>query len=123
MGHTLKILRVYDLTEETLGYRVLVDRLWPRGVRKEALRPDYWAKEAAPSAALRNWFSHAPERFDAFAEAYRAELDGSSAAARFAEELAARLQRQDVLLLYAAKDPACNHAVILRDWLEKQIAN
>lgn len=117
MGHTLKILRVYDLTEETPGYRVLVDRLWPRGIRKETLRLDRWAKEAAPSPELRKWFGHAEERFDEFAALYRAELDGSAAAHVLARELADILKERDVLLLYAAKNPACNHALILREWL------
>lgn len=121
MEHTLKILRVYDLTEETPGCRVLVDRLWPRGLRREALRLDRWAKEVTPSPELRKWFGHTEERFDEFASLYRAELDGNSEAQAFVQEVAAILERQDVLLLYAAKSPTCNHAVILRDWVREQM--
>jgi len=121
MEHKLKILRVYDLTEETTGYRVLVDRLWPRGLRKEALRLDRWAKEVAPSPELRKWFGHAEERLDEFASFYRAELDGSIEAHQFAQDMGRLLGDQDVLLLYAAKSSTCNHAVILRDWLTERM--
>ncbi len=121
MSHTLKAMRVYDLTDETPGYRVLVDRLWPRGLRKEALRLDRWAKEITPSPELRKWFGHMRERFDTFDALYRSELDGSVEARAFARDMAKVLEEQDVLLLYAAKSSGCNHAVILRDWLLKQM--
>lgn len=121
MEHTLKILRVYDLTDETSGCRVLADRLWPRGLRKEALRLDRWAKEVTPSPELRKWFGHTEERFDEFASLYRAELDGSIEAHQFAQDMGRILRDQDVLLLYAAKSPTCNHAVILRDWVREQM--
>ena len=115
------MLRVYELSDRTEGYHVLVDRLWPRGIRKENLRLDCWAKEVAPSPELRKWFGHAEERFNEFASLYRAELDGNSAARSFVQELLAAVEHQDVLLLYAAKNPACNHALILRDWLLEQM--
>ena len=115
------MLRVYDLEDETPGYRVLVDRLWPRGIRKENLRLDRWAKEVAPSPELRKWFGHAEERFNEFASLYRAELDENSASRCFVQELLSALEHQDVLLLYAAKNPVCNHALILRDWLLDQM--
>ena len=83
MTRELKLLRVYDLGGDVQGYRVLVDRLWPRGLRKEALRFDRWAKEVAPSSELRKWFAHAEERFDAFAAAYRSELEGNPNAEAF----------------------------------------
>ena len=121
MGHTLNILRVYDLTEETPGCRVLVDRLWPRGLRKETLRLDRWTKEVTPSPELRKWFGHTEERFDEFASLYRAELDGSIEAHQFAQDMGRILRDQDVLLLYAAKSSTCNHAVILRDWVREQM--
>lgn len=120
MTRELKLLRVYDLGGDVQGYRVLVDRLWPRGLRKEALRLDRWAKEVAPSSELRRWFAHAEERFDAFAAAYRSELEGNPNAEAFTKEMAALLEKEDVLLLYAAKSPACNHAVVLRDWMLEQ---
>lgn len=121
MSCSLKILRVYDLTDETPGCRVLVDRLWPRGLQKEALRLDRWAKEIAPSPKLRKWFGHAEERFDEFASLYSAELEGSEEAHAFSRDMARVLEKQDVLLLYAAKNSACNHALILRDWLAEQM--
>ena len=83
MKHILKIVRVYELKADPQGYRVLVDRLWPRGLRKETLRLDRWAKEAAPTPDLRKWFGHAEERFEAFKSLYRAELDGSPDANAF----------------------------------------
>lgn len=121
MSYSLKILRVYDLTDETPGYRALVDRLWPRGLQKEALRLDRWAKEIAPSTGLRKWFGHAEERFDEFETLYRAELEGSEEAHAFSRDMASVLEKQDILLLYAAKNSACNHALILRDWLVEQM--
>lgn len=121
MKHILKIVRVYELKADPQGYRVLVDRLWPRGLRKETLRLDRWAKEAAPTPDLRKWFGHAEERFEAFKSLYRAELDGSPDAHAFARDMAEILKKQDVLLLYAAKSPTCNHAAVLRDWLTDQI--
>ena len=121
MTHELRVMRVYDLTPETEGYRILVDRLWPRGVRKETLRPDRWAKEITPSPELRKWFGHTEERFEEFSSLYRAELDCSSAAQEFVRDVASMLKEQDVLLLYAAKSRTCNHAVILRDWVTKQM--
>lgn len=117
MSHVLRLLRVYDLSDSTEGYRVLVDRLWPRGIRKENLRLDRWAKEVAPSPELRKCFGHAEERFDDFSSLYRAELDGNPAARNFVQELLLVLEHQDVLLLYAAKNPNCNHSLILREWL------
>ena len=121
MPHELRLLRVYELSDSTEGYRVLVDRLWPRGIRKENLRLDCWAKEVAPSPELRKWFGHAEEHFNEFTSLYRAELDENSASRSFAQELLSALEQQDVLLVYAAKNPACNHALILRDWLLDQM--
>ncbi len=121
MKHEIISRRVYELKDGEPGCRVLVDRLWPRGVRREALGDFRWAKGLAPSPELRRWFGHAEERFDAFAGLYRAELDHNPEARAFAAETAAILERQDVLLLYAAKSPACNHAVVLKTWLLEQM--
>lgn len=113
MGQVL-IKRAYDDLEAGDGYRVLVDRLWPRGLRKDAAELDDWLKDVAPSPQLRTWFGHDPERFAEFAERYRAELDGSPALA----DLRTRCREQPVVtLLYAARDRECNHAVVLRDVL------
>ncbi|WP_130837606.1 DUF488 domain-containing protein [Lachnoclostridium sp. Marseille-P6806] len=117
MKHELKTVRVYELAPETAGYRILIDRLWPRGLRKEALMPFFWAKELAPSNELRKWFGHIPERFPEFSERYRAELAENPRAEEIAETIRGLLAEQDVLLLYAAKNKEKNHAAVLKDWL------
>ena len=99
--------RIYEPFDPDDGVRVLVDRLWPRGLAKEDARVDWWAKELAPSDGLRRWFGHAPPRYREFIERYRQELAGN--------ELAARLQRlaadeRTVTLLYAARDLRHNNA-------------
>lgn len=109
-----RIKRIYDAPEPGDGYRVLVDRLWPRGVAKDDAELDEWCRDVAPSGDLRTWFGHKPERFDEFADRYRSELDGSGAASELATRLA---DEPTVTLLYAAKDPAHNHALVLRDYL------
>lgn len=108
--------RIYESAGAEDGLRVLVDRLWPRGVRRESAQIDHWAKDLAPSPTLRKWFAHDPARFDAFAHRYREELAELHAAAN--ELLAAAGEHQQLTLLYAAKDAEHNHAVVLRDWLE-----
>ena len=108
----ISISRVYG--EIPPGYRILVDRLWPRGIKKESI--DYWAKETAPSAELRKWFGHVPERYEEFREKYLKELDGNPAG----QELMELCEGQDVVLLYAARDEERNNAVILKEWLESR---
>lgn len=109
--------RVYARAEPGDGFRVLVDRVWPRGVKKERARLDWWAKEVAPSTELRKWFGHDPARFDEFSRRYEAELAVSEAYAQFVAELRAH----DVAtLLYAAKDETRNNAVVLAKALAKQ---
>jgi len=112
MGFRIK--RVYEDWAADDGERVLVDRLWPRGLSRERARLDDWVKEVAPTPDLRTWFGHDAERFDEFAVRYRAELDGNDAV----EELRTRGSHGTVTLLYAAHDPRINHAVVLRDYLE-----
>lgn len=110
----ITIKRAYEVPDKTDGYRVLVDRLWPRGIKKEVLGLDEWCKDIAPSAGLRVWFGHDPAKFDEFRTRYLSELHGSDAA----KQLLARVKDQDQLtLVYAAKDPVVNHAVVLRDYL------
>ena len=121
MKRVLNVVRVYDIAPAEPGYRVLVDRLWPRGVLKEALHPDLWAKDIAPSTELRKWFGHDKARFGEFARLYRNELDINGEAAAFAKAIAGRLANEDVLLLYAAKNPNCNHAIVLRDRLNERM--
>lgn len=120
----IKIKRVYEKPEADDGYRVLVDKLWPRGIRKADLPYDYWAKELTPSTAARKALGHKAENFDAFKERYLGELntsDEARACAQQLEENAMHAGDSTITLLYAARDPKINHAVILREWLEEQM--
>ena len=112
MGFVIK--RVYEPPAASDGYRVLVDRLWPRGMRKEAAELDEGAKDAAPSPELRTEWHHHPERFEEFAERYREELDGNPAAAAL---LALGADHERVTLLFGARDVQVNHAAVLLAWL------
>ncbi|MGO4249625.1 DUF488 domain-containing protein [Paenarthrobacter sp. RAF54_2] len=106
--------RIYDEPTDDDGFRVLVDRLWPRGVSKDKAHLDLWLKDVAPSPPLRTGFAHMQERFADFRQQYEAELDGNPAVPTLLE-LAASNPR--VTLLYAARDPQVNHAAVLRDFL------
>lgn len=114
----IQIKRIYDPPQASDGLRVLVDRLWPRGVSKERARLDGWPKELTPSSELRKWFGHKAENFDRFAELYRAELDSSPQAQAAAQKLIQQSRQQTVTLLYGARDPNCNHAIVLKNYLE-----
>jgi uncharacterized protein YeaO (DUF488 family) len=107
--------RIYEAPSRADGYRVLVDRLWPRGVSKESAHIAAWAKELAPSTALRRWFGHAPRKWSEFSRRYRAEL---KACPIELDGLRAHARRRTVTLLYAAKDPEHNHALVLKAVLE-----
>jgi uncharacterized protein YeaO (DUF488 family) len=106
---TTQIKRVYEPPSSTDGYRVLVDRLWPRGISREKAALDEWAKEVAPTTELREWFDHRPERFAEFRRQYKQQLTGNSAW----KALRIQLKRRRVTLLYGAKNPKINHAVVL----------
>ncbi|MCK1967673.1 DUF488 family protein [Franconibacter sp. IITDAS19] len=108
--------RVYEAPDPQDGYRVLVDRLWPRGVKKAALKCDEWCKTIAPSAELRKAFHAEAIDFAAFREAYRRELEASPEAAR---RLAALARKQRLTLLYSARDATQNHAQVLADFLRE----
>ena len=112
----IQILRAYDSDGTETGKRFLVDRLWPRGVRKEALKLDGWLKEAAPSDDLRRWFGHDPEKWAEFQKRYFAELDGKPETWQPILEAA---QQGRVILLYGAKDVEHNNAVALKAYLEQ----
>ncbi len=116
----IRLKRAYEAPAPQDGHRVLVDRLWPRGVSKDALRLDAWLRDLAPSAALRRWFGHDPARFAEFARRYQAELQREPARALLAD-LARRAARGPVTLVYAARDPDHNDAVVLRDLLEEAL--
>ncbi|HEX3852611.1 MAG TPA: DUF488 family protein [Polyangiaceae bacterium] len=117
----IQLKRAYESPATTDGYRVLVERLWPRGVRKETLELDAWLKDLAPSDALRRWFNHDPERWAEFSLRYRAELREEPAASAV-RELAARTRRGTVSLIFAAKDEQHNSALVLRGVLQRSRA-
>ena len=109
----IKLKRAYQAAEESDGVRVLVDSLWPRGVTKQRAAIDWWAKELAPSAELRRWFGHEPERFPEFKRRYTAELHGNVALDKLRELVASQV----VTLVYGAKDTEHNQAVVLAELL------
>lgn len=117
---TLKIKRIYDPYEESDGIRYLVDRLWPRGISKEKAHMDGWLKDLAPSTALRKEFGHMAEKFAEFTVLYQEELDASPEAQAAVREIIQQSRVQTVTLLYGAKDPHINHAVVLLDYLEEK---
>src|SRR6186997_160912 len=110
---TLK--RAYDLAAEDDGYRVLIDRIWPRGVSRERARLDEWARELAPSTELRRWFGHDPARFSEFRLRYESEL---AAQAEKLRDLRRRARQGTLTLVYGARDTEHNDAVVLADLLE-----
>jgi len=114
----LHIKRVYEEPATSDGTRVLVDRLWPRGLSKEKAHLDHWYKEVAPSPALRKWFGHEEERFKEFEERYLAELKENKS--EELERLAGTTSSGKVTLLYGAKDEKVNHAVVLQKYLSGQ---
>jgi len=114
MAPTLTVKRVYDAPAAADGQRILVDRLWPRGLSRDKAHLDHWAKDVAPSDALRRWFGHDPAKWDAFRARYREEL------AENAEAVAAlrtQIGGKAATLLFAAHDAEHNNAVVLRDLL------
>ncbi len=110
--------RAYEKPGDKDGIRILVDRIWPRGVSKEELQLDSWLKEIAPSAELRKWFGHDPERWDEFKRRFFAELDGRKEPL---EELFSRVKKGRVTLVFAAHDEEHNNAVALKEYLEKKL--
>ncbi|WP_300266199.1 DUF488 domain-containing protein [Microbacterium sp.] len=118
----LRRKRAYVTAESSDGFRVLVDRLWPRGVSKEDAAIDLWAKDTAPSPELRKaWHAASDDDWDTYADRYRAELDGETAQAL--DELAAEVKkRKTVTLVYAAHDDEHNHAVVLEQALRELLS-
>ena len=110
--------RAYEPAGRRDGERVLVERLWPRGVRKEALHVSWWAKDVAPSTALRQWFGHDPVRWPEFVRRYRAELRQPERT-RALVELVGRAASHTVTLVYAAHDTEHNNAVVLKDVIDR----
>ncbi len=111
MSRMIQIKRIYDQPADDDGFRVLVDRLWPRGIKKEDAKVDLWAKQIAPTTELRKWFDHDPTKFDEFRSRYMRELESNPDAVKQMIDLA---DDRVITLLYAARDTTCNHAVVLR---------
>ena len=110
----IKIKRIYEPHAASDGYRILVDRLWPRGIKKETAHLDVWMKDIAPSSELRKWFSHEPAKWKSFLVKYKTELDHSSSFA----ELKALIEKHMVItLLYGSRDQQYNQAIALKTFL------
>jgi uncharacterized protein YeaO (DUF488 family) len=107
----VNVKRIYDPIAETDGYRVLIDRLWPRGIKKDGAHIDKWLKDVAPTTALRKWFDHDPEKWPSFLLKYQAEINGSLALEELRSDI---LAHKTVTFLYAARDQQHNHALALR---------
>ncbi|KRK77935.1 hypothetical protein FC67_GL001268 [Companilactobacillus alimentarius DSM 20249] len=116
----LVLKRIYD-KELPAGYRVLVDRLWPRGMSKVRADLDLWAKEIAPSTELRKWFGHDPEKYLEFKNKYLDEINNNPYTQEFLKTIKEALLKQDVLILYSAKDEEHNDAVVLMEYLNSNI--
>lgn len=116
----IHIKRVYEPATPADGERFLVERLWPRGIKKQALAAKAWCKEAAPSTELRRWFHHDPARWEEFQTRYRAELDGNPPAWQPLLEAA---RQGPITLLYSAHDAERNSAVVLQSHLKKNLAH
>ena len=115
MQPLIKIKRIYQDADKSDGRRILVDRLWPRGIKKEAAAIDTWEKDLAPSTGLRTWFGHKPERWTQFRKLYKKELQENEQVAAFAE---GHKKDKTITLLYGAKDEAHTHALVLQEYLE-----
>lgn len=114
------IKRIYDPANNNDGYRILVDRLWPRGISKEKALLDEWMKDIAPSPALRKWFDHQEKRFATFRSDYQMELLTDPIKNELLHQILEKAATKNVTLLYAAKDPHINHAVVLLETLLQQ---
>ncbi|WP_462408676.1 DUF488 domain-containing protein [Neobacillus sp. Marseille-QA0830] len=110
--------RIYEPYDESDGCRVLIDRLWPRGISKESARLTYWFKDVAPSPELRKWFCHKPELFPEFRLRYLEELRTDEQKRELIDGLLTEAAKTNVTLLYGAKDPVYNHAVVLYEQLQ-----
>jgi uncharacterized protein YeaO (DUF488 family) len=115
----IKIKRIYDPPSRGDGRRVLVDRLWPRGIRKEAAEIDEWLKDIAPSDALRKWFSHDPAKWAAFNEKYRKELNEKKS---LTDKIIKEAEKGNVTLLFSAKDVEHNNAVVLKEVISRRLS-
>ena len=111
---TIQVKRIYEDAHAQDGFRILVDRLWPRGIKKGQAKIDLWLKEIAPSDSLRKWFNHEPEKWEEFNQRYFKELEPKQ---DLVEELTLHAKKSKVTILFSAKDEAHNNAVALREYL------
>jgi uncharacterized protein YeaO (DUF488 family) len=118
---SIKIKRIYDPYDEADGNRILIDRLWPRGISKEKAQLTSWMKELGPSNELRKWFGHKPELFEEFRMKYIQELHGDKTNIERIKELCTLSKDKNLTLLYAAKDPEFNNAAVLKEELFRYI--
>lgn len=112
----VRVKRVYEPAERSDGYRILIDRLWPRGISHERARLDAWERDLAPSAALRTWFGHQPDLFDEFRRRYMSELREHRS---LLSQLRQRARHGTLTLLYAARDTEHNDAIVLADVIRR----
>jgi uncharacterized protein YeaO (DUF488 family) len=115
----IRMRRAYEKPDQKDGFRVLVDRVWPRGVRKDDLRLDAWLKEVAPSTQLRKWFGHDPDKWTEFKRRFASELNDRPEARQALEELEKRSRQGRVTLVYGARETRYNNAAALKDYLEE----
>jgi uncharacterized protein YeaO (DUF488 family) len=117
MKPSIKLKRIYEAADPSDGCRILVDRIWPRGISREKAKIDYWAKQAAPSSQLRKWYNHDPEKWGNFKQRYFAELDAKPESV---QELMDQLCRDAATtFLYASKEPELNNAAALKEYIEQ----
>ncbi len=116
------VKRIYN-KDLPAGYRILVDRLWPRGISKINAKLDLWAKNISPSTELRKWFGHDEDKYEEFEIKYTKEIENNEYTTEFIKIVEEELKKQDVLFLYGAKDEECNNAEVLEEYLNKLINN
>ena len=119
----IKLIRAYDqaAVKRASGYKILVDRLWPRGLAKADLPYQWWLKELAPSSELRKWFNHQEERYPECKQRYLDEIAANPLSAAVLDFISLCLQSEDVILIYGAKNEQHNQAVVLKAWLEQKL--
>lgn len=117
----IKLVRIYD-HEQPSGYRILVDRLWPRGMSKVKANLAEWDKEIGPTKQLRQWFNHEDEKFPEFEKKYIEELDHNNYTAEFLKNVKEHLAKEDVLFLYGAKNKEHNQAVVLKNYIQNKLS-
>ena len=120
--YQIQIKRIYTEKSDTDGFRILTDRLWPRGIAKEKAAIDFWAKELSPSTYLRKWFDHKEELFTRFRELYREELEKNPEKDSFIRLVKEELKKESVTLLFASKEEKLNQATVLSEWLKEQLS-